>query len=130
MALIEAGALSLISTTTVSLQTAAATTLLTVPTGFRFVPFGAAVRCGSATSPTAIVTFGQVGALTDFLGSQTMTNLVATYDTVWCLPIPNATPVKCKSYAAGTVFQINVGTADVDGSTDAIVDLFGFLYAI
>lgn len=128
MAALNENAISLISTTTVSLQTAAATTLLTVPTGKRFVPFAAAVRCGSAASTTAVVTFGQVGALTDFLGSQTMTNLAAQYDQVWCVPIPNATPVKCKSYAAGTVFQINVGTADVDGSTDAIVDLFGFLY--
>ena len=130
MSLIEENGIALISTTTVDLTDTGATTLFTVPTGFRFVPFAVAMRCGSAASTTAVVTFGQVGALTDFLGSQTMTNLAATYDTVWCVPIPNATPVKCKSYAAGTVFQMNVGTADADGSTDAIADLFGFLYSV
>jgi hypothetical protein len=120
--------IALLSTTTLNVQATGATTLYTVPTGKRCVLHGATVICGSAASTTAIITFGQVGALTDFLGSQTMTNLAAQYDAVKCMPIPNATPVKTKSYAAGTIIQCNVGTADTDGMTDGIVMLFGTLY--
>ena len=120
--------IALLSTTTLSVQATGATTLYTVPTGKRCVLHGAVVICGTAASTTAVITFGQVGALTDFLASQTMTNLAAQYDAVNCMPIPNATPVKMKSYAAGTVLQCNVGTADTDGSDDAIVMLFGTLY--
>jgi len=119
---------SLLSTTTLDVQSTGATTLYTVPTGKRCVLDHVKVICGSAASTTAVITFGQVGALTDFLGSQTMTNLAAQYDTVICAPIPNATPVKTKSYAATTIIQVNVGTADVDGSDDAIVMLFGTIY--
>ena len=120
---------SLLSTTTVSFQSAVATTLYTVPTGKRCVLSFARVICGSAASTTAIITFGQVGTLTDFLGSQTMTNLAAQYDAVICMPVPHATvPVKTKSYAATTIIQCNVGTADTDGSDDATVMLYGSLY--
>ncbi len=121
-------AITLLSTTTLSVQATGATTLYTVPTGKRCVLHSAKVICGTAASTTAVITFGQVGALTDFLGSQTMTNLAAQYDAVTCMPIPNATPVKTKSYAAATIIQCNVGTADTDGSDDATVMLFGTLY--
>ena len=84
--------------------------------------------CGSAASTTAVLTFGQSTAVTDFLDSQTMTNLAAQYDVVTCVPVPNATPVKKKSYAAGTVFQVDVATADVDGSDDATVNVWGYIY--
>jgi len=120
--------ISLLSSTTLSVQSTGATTLYTVPTGKRCVLHHARVICGTAASTTAIITFGQVGALTDFLGSQTMTNLAAQYDSVICSPVPNATPVKTKSYAAATIIQVNVGTADADGSTDATVMLFGTIY--
>jgi len=120
--------LSLLSETTLDVTSTGATTLYTVPTGKRCVLHCAVVVCGTAASTTAVITFGQVGALTDFLDSQTMTNLAAQYDAVTCMPIPNATPVKTKSYAAATVIQVNVGTADADGSTDATIYLFGLIY--
>lgn len=120
--------ISLLSTTTLNVQSTGATTLYTVPTGKRCVLDHAVVICGTAASTTAVISFGQVGALTDFLGNQTMTNLAAQYDDVICAPIPSATPVKIKSYAAETVIQVNVATADADGSTDAIVKLFGTIY--
>ena len=120
--------LSLLSETTLDVTSTGATTLYTVPTGKRCVLHCAVVVCGTAASTTAVITFGQVGALTDFLDSQTMTNLAAQYDAVTCMPIPNATPVKTKSYAAATVIQCNVGTADADGMTDGTVYLFGFIY--
>ena len=130
MADLKENAVTLLSTTTLSVQAAAATTLYTVPPSTRCVLDHIKIVCGTAASTTAIISFGQVGALTDFLTNQTMTNLAAAYDTVICAPIPNATPVKTKSYAAATVIQANVTTADVDGSTNATVLLFGTLYSV
>jgi hypothetical protein len=121
-------AISLLSETTLDVTSTGQTTLYTVPTGKRCVLHCAVVVCGSAASTTATLTFGQVGALTDFLGTQTMTNLAAQYDAVTCIPVPNATPVKTKSYAASTVIQVDVSTADADGMTDGTVYLFGFIY--
>ena len=125
---LKEASISLLASVTLDVQTATVTTLYTVPTGKRCVLDHAKVICGSAASTTAGLSFGQVGALTDFLTEQTMTNLAAQYDCAICAPIPNATPVKTKSYAAATIIQVDVATADTDGSDDATVMLFGTLY--
>ena len=54
-------------------------------------------------------------------------NLDAQYDVVTIKPIPNTTPLQNKSYAAGTVIQMDVTTA-VGGATNAGL-LFGTLKA-
>jgi hypothetical protein len=114
-----------LSKTTVTFGADGATTLYTVPTGFRCV-LHKAVIIAAADAGTTTCTIGQVGALTDFLGTQTLSNLDAQYDSVILQPVPNATPVKNKSYAAGTVIQINVGAyAGAAGNT---VILYGSLY--
>jgi hypothetical protein len=118
----------LLSTTTFGVQTAAAITLWTVPAGKRCVLDSAIIVCGSAASTTAKLTIGQSGSAADFLAENTMTNLAAQYDAVICRPIPATTPLKSKSYAAGTVIQVTITTADVDGSTDCKLLLFGTLY--
>ena len=119
----------MLSTTTLDVQTATVTTLYTVPTGKRLVIDHIKVVCGTAASTTAGLSFGQVGALTDFQAEQTMTNLVVQYDCVKCMPVTHATvPLKTKSYAAAVIIQVDVVTADVDGSDDAKVLLFGTLY--
>ena len=128
MSLIEKNAISLLSTTTLDVTSTGQTTLYTVPTGKRCVLDHIKIVAGATASPTAVVSFGQNGAATDFLGNHTMTNLAAQYDCVICAPIPNATPVKTKSYAAGTVIEADVTTADPDGGTDNTVYLFGSLY--
>ena len=125
MVMLEQGAVALLSTTTVSFGADGQTTLYTVPVGKRCVLFGAmvvaAADCGATT-----VTIGQVGALTDFLAAQTLGNLDAQYDAAWLVPVPNATPVKVESYAAGTVIQADVGAhAGAAGNT---VYLYGMLY--
>ncbi len=75
---------------------------------------------------TTTVTIGQVGALTDFLAAQTLSGLDAQYDAAWLVPVPNATPAKVESYAAGTVIQADVGAhAGAAGNT---VYLYGMLY--
>ena len=111
-----------------TVRTAEAITLYTVPTGKVCILDHVKIVCGAAASTTAVLTFGRSTALTDFLGSQTMTNLAASGDCVICAPIPAATPVKTKSYAAAVIIQVDVATADADGSTDAILMLYGTLY--
>jgi hypothetical protein len=118
-------AISLLSSTTVSFAAATATTLYTVPAGKRCVLNHASVIAGADAS-TSTVTIGQVGALTDFLDTQTLSNLDAQYDSVALMPVPAATPVKKKSYAATTVIQINV-TSAVGGATNT-VNLYGYIY--
>lgn len=84
--------------------------------------FEAGNDCGAS-----VITLGQSGALTDFLGSQTLSNIDASGDIAILQPIPNATPVLLKSYAAGTVFQVDVTTA-LGGATNYIY-LLGLLKA-
>lgn len=118
-------AASLLSTTSVSFGADGQTTIYTVPTGKRCVLRYLVIVAGADAGGTT-VTVGQVGALTDFIGTQTLSNLDAQYDTVSIMPVPNAIPVKIKSYAAGTVVQVNVG-AHAGGATNTVY-LFGFLY--
>lgn len=117
--------LALLSATTVALNAAAATTLYTVPTGKRCVVTHAILVAGADAS-TSVVTIGQVGALTDFLDSQTLSAIDAQYDATILQPIPHATAVKVESYAAETVIQMNVTTGN-GGATNTVY-LFGFLY--
>ena len=118
-------AISLLSSTTVSFGADGQTTLYTVPVGKRCVLSHATI-VAAADAGTTTCTIGQVGALTDFLGTQTLSNLDAQYDSVRIQPVPNSTPEKKKSYAAGTVIQIDVGAHA--GSAGNTVYLFGFLY--
>ena len=118
-------AVSLLSATTVSFAADGQTALYTVPTGKRCV-LSHAVIVAAADAGTTTVTIGQVGALTDFLAANTLGNLDAQYDSVIVMPIPNTTPLKGKSYAAGTVIQVDVGSnAGAAGNT---IYLYGFLY--
>lgn len=119
---------ALLGTATLDVQSTGQTTIYTVPVEVRCILDHIKIVSGATASPTAIVSFGQNGATTDFLTNQTMTNLAAQYDTVICVPIPNATPVKTKSYAAGTVIEADVTTNDADGGTDNAVYVFGTLY--
>jgi len=118
-------AVSLLSATVVSFGADGQTTLYTVPTGKRCVLTHAVVVAGADAGGTTM-SIGQVGALTDFLAVNTLGNLDAQYDAVVLQPIPNTTPLKGKSYAAGTVIQADVGS-HAGGATNT-VDLFGFLY--
>lgn len=121
---LKEAALTKVSTTTVDLSGTGQTTLYTVPTGKIFIPVMAILRAG-ADAGASVVTFGRVGALTDFLGAQTLGNINASGDMAILQPVPNATPVQLKMYAAAVVFQIDVTTAD--GGATNYVDLFGYL---
>jgi hypothetical protein len=115
----------LLSSTTVTFGADGQTTLYTVPVGKRCI-LSHAVIVAAADAGTTTCTIGQVGALTDFLATNTLSNLDAQYDAVMVMPIPNTTPLKGKSYAAGTVIQIDVGAHA--GAAGNSVLLYGTLY--
>jgi hypothetical protein len=71
------------------------------------------------------VTFGRVGALTDWLGTIQLDNLDAAGDQVKIETTNTNPPTKSKTYAAAQVFQIDV-TVALGGATN-YVDLFGYL---
>ena len=110
----------------VNLNVEAATTLYTVPPGKKCVLDYVRLRTISANCTNAVVTVGQVGALTDFLDSQTLSNLNAAASTGKLMPIPHGTTAKGIEYTAGEVIQIDVATAAGVACT-ATVELFGTL---
>jgi len=113
--------------TTVSLAATGQTTLYTVPTGYKALLFAVDIEAGADAS-TSAVTVGRSTALTDFLGTQTLSNLDASGDKVTLTPVPNATPVKQKTYAAGVIIQIDVTTGS--GGATNYVYLYGKLTAV
>jgi hypothetical protein len=125
MAALNQNAITLLSTTTVAFNSNADTDLYTVPTGKRCVPHSAIVVAG-ADAGTTQFSIGQNGAETDFIATNTLSNLDAANDAVILMPVPNTTPTKAKSYAAGTLIQGKV-TNQAGGATNTVY-LFGFLY--
>ncbi|MBW2591848.1 MAG: hypothetical protein JRE58_02390 [Deltaproteobacteria bacterium] len=109
---------------TLALDAVATTTIFTVPIGKIMIPFGLPLVAG-ADCGASVLTVGRVGALTDFIASITLSNIDAAGDMAWLQPVPNATPVLLKTYAAGVIFQIDVTTA-LGGAVN-YVDLFGWL---
>ena len=109
---------------TVSLAATGQTTLYTVEAGYTAVVDHVDIIAG-ADAGASTVTIGRSTALTDFLSTQTLSNLDADGDKVELRPVPNATPVKQKTYAAGVIIQIDV-TAALGGATNYAV-LWGYI---
>ena len=116
----------LLSTTNVSFAADGDTTLYTIPTGKRCVLDRAIIVAAGDAGATTTVSIGQDTAETDFVPANTLSNLDAQYDAVILQPIPNTTPPKIKSYAAGTVIQAQV--ANQSGVAGNTIYLFGILY--
>lgn len=117
---------TLLSSTTVALNADADTTLYTVPTGKRCILSHAILVAGADAGATTTISIGADGAETDFIPNNTLSNLDAQYDAVILMPVPNTTPTKTKSYAAGTVIQAKV--ANQSGGASNTLYLFGTLY--
>lgn len=116
--------LALLSSTIVSFAAVAQTTLYTGPASQIYVPVFAIIRAGADAALTD-VTFGRVGALTDWMGTIQLDNLDADGDQVKIEPTNTNPPAKSKTYAAAVVFQIDVTVAQ--GGASNKVDLFGYL---
>lgn len=116
----------IISKTYISLAANADTTIYTVPTGKTFVPLYALLVAGADAGATSTISIGQDTAETDFIPANTLSNLDAAGDAVILMPVPNTTPTKIKSYAAGTVIQAQVALQS--GGTMNVIYLYGLLY--
>ena len=112
---------------TVSLAATAHTTLYTVPEGYKAVIDHVDI-IGGASAGDATCTIGRNGTETDFLGAQTLSGIAADEDVIELRPIPAATPVKKKCYAAGIVIEIAV-TATTGGAANQAY-LWGYLIAV
>ncbi len=103
------------------------TNLYTVPVGKEFTPFAVLISKSSGNMTTATVSFGQTGALTDFLATQTLTGINAAGDAAWCSPAHHATtPIGIVTYTAGEIFAMDHVAAQ-GGAMTADVSVFGFL---
>lgn len=100
------------------------TTLYTTISGEITIPVSAAVRAGGDAGSTQ-VTIGQSGEVTDFLNTQTLSNLNASGEVALLQPVPSATPVAVKQYYGGTEIRMNVAVAD--GNAINWVDLLGYI---
>jgi hypothetical protein len=113
--------------TTVSFAANAATLLYTVPADKRCVLSHAVVVAGADAG--ASTTFGigsESTTYVNFLAAHTLSNLDAENDAVILRPVPNTTPLKSKSYAAGTAIY-GIVASQSGGATNRVY-LFGFLY--
>lgn len=117
---------TLLSATTVALNANADTTIYTVPSGKRCILSHAILVAGADAGATSTISIGADGAETDFIPANTLSNLDAAYDAVILMPVPNTTPAKTKSYAAGTAIQAQV--ANQSGGATNTLYLFGILY--
>lgn len=123
---IRENVISRLSTTTIALNADGDTVLFTVPSGKRCLLTHAVLVAGADAGATTTLSIGANGAETDFIPANTLSNLDAQYDTVVLQPVPNTTPAKTKSYAAGTVIEAQV--ANQSGGATNTLYLFGFLY--
>ena len=122
----ERNVLSLLSVTTIAdFSSVAETTLYTVPTLDNCYLFCSFVEADADVGAALVASIGQNGAETDFIPVINGDNLDADNDFVLGIPIPSATPVTLKKYAAGTLikFNVSVGGNAVAGQ----VLLFGIL---
>ena len=118
--------ISLLSTTAIAdLSSVAASTLYTVPTGKVLLLDHAKLRVAGDVGANLVVSIGQVGALTDFVGNTNGDNLDAADDVIRLAPVPSATPATEKRYTAAEIIQMDVS---VGGNAVAgTVYLFGTL---
>jgi len=112
-----------LETVNVDFSVVGQTALHTTISGETTVPISAVVRAGADAGATE-VTIGKSGEVTDFLNTQTLSNLNASGEMVILQPVPNATPVSLKTYAGEVEIRMNVETAD--GGAINFVDLLGY----
>ena len=126
MADLVENALALLSSTAIAdLSSETQTTLYTVPVGKKLILHSAFLEVADDVGAALVVTIGQNGAVTDFVGTTNGDNLDADEDCILVAPVPSATPAKQKIYAAGTVIELDVATAG--NAVAGVLHLFGFL---
>lgn len=117
---------SILASVSVNLNAVATTNLYVGPSEKKYIVDHVKPRELSADAGSTVLTLGQSGAKTDFLGAQTLSNLNAAGKTTKLMPVPAATPVATVEYAAGIIFVVDVTTAAGSACT-AIFDVYGSL---
>ena len=118
--------IALLGGVSVDLNAVAWTAVYTVPPGKKCLVDHVKPRNLSADAASTVLTLGQSGAKTDFLGAQTLSNLNAAGKSCKLMPVPAATPVAIVEYAAGVVLGVDVTTA-AGGACTAIFEYHGKL---
>lgn len=120
----DTGGVKLLATVEVDLNAVGATEVYTVPTGMKMVVDHLKPRELSADAGSAQLTAGQSSAKTDFVGTQTLSNLDAAGKSCKIQPVPSATPTAIIEYTAGTVFVVDV-TQAAGAACTCKMQLFG-----
>ena len=109
---LDAGADSLLSVTVIAdYSSETQTALYTVPENMTLILTKAYALADADVGANLVLTIGQNGAVTDFVGTTNGDNLDAAEDVILMAPVPSATPATLKRYAAGTVIELDVATA-------------------
>ena len=114
----------LLATGVIALDAVVAVTLFTVPVGKTCILDKLQI-VASADMGATTLTVGRVGALTDFLPTQTVTACNGAGSVARLAPVPNATTVEHFEYAAGVVIQADVTAAN--GNATNTYYLYGTL---
>ncbi len=117
----------LASVTGVDLNSVAFNSLYQCPPGKKWIPVAVVPRNLSATAASAQASLGESASQTDFLGTQTLSNLNAAGKAAILQPIPNATPVAIVEYDEDDDFGLDVTQAAGSACT-ATFDVFGYEY--
>ena len=115
----------IISKTGVNLNSETEQDLGTTKTGKTFVWTKLILHSLSASAASVVITLGQSGTATDFLGAQTLTNLNAAGKIAILQPVPNTTPIVGVEYDGGTTLSLDVTTVQ-GGAVTATADVFGY----
>jgi hypothetical protein len=113
----------LINETTVSFAANTDTILFFVPPLKSLVLTKAVVIAGADAGATTTISIGQNTSTSDFIPTSTLSNLDAAFDVVILQPIPSTTPLKSKTYAAGSIISCTVASAS--GGATNTVQLYG-----
>ena len=126
----NAEGVSLVAVVTVDHSGAAQTTVHTVPYskngGTIYFDWDHVKIIAAGDEAQTDITLGQVGALTDFMGTTQLDNLDAQWDKVTVRPIQADPPVTQKMYPSGTVLQVDVTAAN--GNAGNIYLIYGTYY--
>lgn len=111
----------------VDLNSVAFNNLYRCAPGKKWIPIAVVMRKLSATAASALATLGESASQTDFLGTQTLSNINAAGKAAILQPIPNATPVAIVEYDEDDDFGLDVTQAAGSACT-ATFDVFGYEY--
>ena len=114
----------LASVDAVDLNSVAFNSLYQCAAGKKWIPVAVVMRNLSGDAASTLATLGESASQTDFLGTQTLSNIDAAGKAAILQPIPNATPVAIVEYDENDAFGVDITQAAGSACT-ATFDVFG-----